>query len=58
LSSVYYSTLFLFQFDSHSQDKLATDVIIDDKWLKTTFVETVQKRGAAIIAKRGGEWRV
>jgi malate dehydrogenase len=38
---------------AYIKDKLATDVITDAKWLKTTFVETVQKRGAAIIAKRG-----
>jgi len=28
-------------------------VISDEKWLKTTFIETVQKRGAAIIKARG-----
>lgn len=31
----------------------ATDVIADDAWLKETFVPTVGKRGAAIIAARG-----
>jgi malate dehydrogenase len=31
----------------------ATDVITDDAWLKETFVPTVGKRGAAIIAARG-----
>lgn len=31
----------------------ATDVISDDGWLKTGFIETVQKRGAAIIKARG-----
>jgi malate dehydrogenase len=33
--------------------KLATDVITDRAWLEGEFIETVQKRGAAIIAKRG-----
>ena len=31
----------------------ATKVIADDIWLQGKFVETVQKRGAAIIAARG-----
>lgn len=31
----------------------ATDVIADEDWLKNTFVPTVGKRGAAIIAARG-----
>jgi malate dehydrogenase len=31
----------------------ATEVIDDDKWLRGEFIETVQKRGAAIIAARG-----
>lgn len=31
----------------------ATEVITDDAWLKKTFVPTVGKRGAAIIAARG-----
>mgnify|MGYP001813460250 CR=1 FL=1 len=31
----------------------ATEVITDDGWLKDTFVPTVGKRGAAIIAARG-----
>ncbi len=31
----------------------ATDVISDAQWLQTTFIETVQKRGAAIIKARG-----
>jgi malate dehydrogenase len=33
--------------------KKATEVIGDREWLENTFVETVQKRGAAIIAARG-----
>ena len=30
-----------------------TEVITDEAWLKSTFIETVQKRGAAIIKARG-----
>jgi len=30
-----------------------TDVITDVNWLQTTFIETVQKRGAAVIKARG-----
>ena len=33
--------------------KKVEDVITDEAWLKTTFIETVQKRGAAIIKARG-----
>ena len=33
--------------------KPLTDVITDRAWLEHDFIETVQKRGAAIIAKRG-----
>jgi malate dehydrogenase len=33
--------------------KAATDVIGDRQWLENQFVETVQKRGAAILAARG-----
>jgi malate dehydrogenase len=33
--------------------KPAGEVISDEKWLQTTFIETVQKRGAAIIEARG-----
>jgi malate dehydrogenase len=33
--------------------KLLTQVICDEPWLKTVFLETVQKRGAAIIQARG-----
>jgi malate dehydrogenase len=29
------------------------EVITDTEWLQTTFIETVQKRGAAVIAQRG-----
>ena len=31
----------------------ATEVITDEAWLPTTFLETVQKRGAAVIQARG-----
>ena len=31
----------------------ATDVIDDADWLQTTFIETVQQRGAAVIKARG-----
>ena len=39
----------------HAQIKgrAATEVITDEAWLKGDFVETVQKRGAAIIKARG-----
>eukprot|EP01128_Nolandella_sp_AFSM9_P002475 TRINITY_DN12846_c0_g1_i1.p1 TRINITY_DN12846_c0_g1~~TRINITY_DN12846_c0_g1_i1.p1 ORF type:complete len:331 (-),score=98.87 TRINITY_DN12846_c0_g1_i1:64-1056(-) len=33
--------------------KPAKEVIGDDEWVKSTFLTTVQKRGAAIIAARG-----
>lgn len=33
--------------------KSAATVITDTEWLKTTFIETVQKRGAAVIKARG-----
>ncbi|HWB60079.1 MAG TPA: malate dehydrogenase [Chthoniobacteraceae bacterium] len=33
--------------------KAANEVIADQEWLKTTFISTVQKRGAAIIEARG-----
>lgn len=33
--------------------KPATKVITDEQWLKSTFIETVQKRGAAVIKARG-----
>lgn len=33
--------------------KWAKDLIKDDKWVKETFIPTVQQRGAAIIAARG-----
>lgn len=35
------------------QGKPVVEVIKDREWLETTFIETVQKRGAEIIAARG-----
>lgn len=40
-------------YNATIQGKQVTDVISDEEWLKTTFMETVQKRGAAIIKARG-----
>lgn len=40
-------------YNATINDKATTAVITDDNWLKTTFIETVQKRGAAIIKARG-----
>ena len=40
-------------YNAQIQGKPATDVIKDQAWLQTTFIETVQKRGAAIIKARG-----
>jgi malate dehydrogenase len=33
--------------------KPLTDVIKDEAWLKTSFIEKIQKRGAEILAARG-----
>ena len=33
--------------------KRVTDVVMDQSWLETTFIETIQKRGAEIIKARG-----
>ena len=45
----------MFPAFSHAKigDKRATDVITDQAWLQGSFLETVGKRGAAIIAARG-----
>src|SRR5690606_31829544 len=40
-------------YNAKINGKKATDVITDEAWLKGEFVETVQKRGAAIIKARG-----
>jgi len=40
-------------FNAKIGGKPATEVISDHEWLKTEFLSTVQKRGAAIIKARG-----
>lgn len=40
-------------YNAKINGKNATEVISDEAWLKGEFVETVQKRGAAIIKARG-----
>jgi malate dehydrogenase len=40
-------------FHAEIDGKPATDVIGDEAWLKNEFIETVQKRGAAVIQARG-----
>ena len=40
-------------YNTQIAGKAATEVISDHEWLKGEFVETVQKRGAAIIKARG-----
>lgn len=40
-------------FHAKIQGKQAPEVIKDIKWLEETFIATIQKRGAAIIAARG-----
>jgi len=40
-------------FNAVIKGKSVTEIITDHNWLKTTFIETVQKRGAAIIKARG-----
>ncbi len=40
-------------FNATIKGKPATDVIKDEAWFKTAFIETVQQRGAAIIKARG-----
>ncbi len=40
-------------FNAKIGGKPATDVISDHDWLRGSFIETVQKRGTAIIAARG-----
>lgn len=40
-------------FNAKVSGKKVTDVISDEAWLKGTFLETVQKRGAAVIKARG-----
>jgi malate dehydrogenase len=40
-------------YNARIDGKPANEVIGDDKWLKETFISTVQQRGAAIIKARG-----
>lgn len=40
-------------FNAKIQGKAAHEVITDHEWLKTTFISTVQQRGAEIIKARG-----
>ncbi|WP_269537663.1 malate dehydrogenase [Cerasicoccus fimbriatus] len=46
-------TMFPDFYNTKINGKPATEVINDEAWLKDTFVPTVGKRGAAIIAARG-----
>lgn len=46
-------TMFPDYFNTTIDGKPVTDVITDASWLQTTFLDTVQKRGAEIIAARG-----
>jgi malate dehydrogenase len=46
-------TMFPDFYNAKIARQTATDVITDETWLKETFVPTVGKRGAAIIAARG-----
>ena len=40
-------------YNGHIGGQSVADAIGDDEWLKGKFIETVQKRGAAVIAARG-----
>jgi len=40
-------------YNARIDGKPANEVISDEKWLKETFISTVQQRGAAIIKARG-----
>ncbi len=40
-------------YNATIKDKPAAEVIKDEEWLKTTFLDIVQKRGAAVIKARG-----
>ena len=40
-------------YNATIKGKPALSVIKDEKWLQTTFIETVQNRGAAVIKARG-----
>lgn len=47
------STLFPDYWHAKCRGQLLTDLINDPQWLEQTFIEVVQKRGAAIIQARG-----
>ena len=40
-------------YNARIQGRAATDVIRDEAWLKTEFIQSVQQRGAAVIKARG-----
>ena len=40
-------------YNTRIGDKAVADVITDESWLKETFIQTVQQRGATIIKARG-----
>ena len=40
-------------YNAKINGRAANEVISDEKWLKETFIQTVQQRGAAIIKARG-----
>ena len=40
-------------FNAEISGKPATEMITDESWLKETFIQTVQQRGAAVIKTRG-----
>lgn len=40
-------------YNATIKGQAATEVIRDEQWLKTTFIETVQQRGAAVLKARG-----
>jgi malate dehydrogenase len=40
-------------YNAKINGKSASEVITDQEWLKTTFISTVQQRGAEIIKARG-----
>ena len=47
------STMYPDYFNAKIGGQVATSVIADEAWYKTTFIPTVQQRGAAIIKARG-----
>src|SRR6187397_2603105 len=40
-------------YNARIDNRAANEVIGDEKWLKETFIQTVQQRGAAVIKARG-----